>query len=162
MSSRSPLLRYVFSGKYEFYYKLLFFNSASVLLNFFMNWASNVARCCLMHENIIILIHFLYLLYLSPCLDLGLFMIYFSFSSLFPLWLVLWIQTHLFFCLFFKICPNIFRWEGEWKMWLIFQYQKFSLKVLRSLCLIFCQFQPGVAYKIIVGRNVGCICVGLY
>ena len=29
--------------------------------------------CCLIHKSIIILRHFLYLLYLCPCLDLGLF-----------------------------------------------------------------------------------------
>ena len=33
-------------------------------------------RCCLIHISIIILRHFLYLLYLCPCLDLGLFMSY--------------------------------------------------------------------------------------
>ena len=30
--------------------------------------------CCLIHKRIIILKHFLYLLYFSPCLGLGLFM----------------------------------------------------------------------------------------
>ena len=33
-------------------------------------------RCCLIRISIIILRHFLYLLYLWPCLDLGLFMLY--------------------------------------------------------------------------------------
>ena len=33
-------------------------------------------RCCLIHISVIILRHFLYLLYLCPCLDLGLFMSY--------------------------------------------------------------------------------------
>ena len=33
-------------------------------------------RCRLIHKSIIILRHFLYLLYLCPCLDLGLFMSY--------------------------------------------------------------------------------------
>ena len=28
-----------------------------------------------------------------------------------------------------------------------FQIGKFNLKVLLSICLIFCRFQPGVAYK---------------
>ena len=30
---------------------------------------------------------------------------------------------------------------------IIFGCQKFSLKVFLSICLIFCQFQPGGAYK---------------
>ena len=33
-------------------------------------------RCCLIQISVIILRHFLYLLYLCPCLDLGLFMSY--------------------------------------------------------------------------------------
>ena len=32
-------------------------------------------------------------------------------------------------------------------MWIISKQQKFSLRVLLSICLIFCQFQPGVANK---------------
>ena len=62
--------------------------------------------CCLIHITIIVLRHFLYLLYLCPCLDLSLFMtnyvIYFLFLSCFSLMLIAWIQTHLFFCSFFS------------------------------------------------------------
>ena len=32
-------------------------------------------------------------------------------------------------------------------MWIIFKLQKFSLRVLPSICLVFCQFQPGFTYK---------------
>ena len=32
-------------------------------------------------------------------------------------------------------------------MWILFKQQKFSLRVLLSICLTFCQFQPGVAHK---------------
>ena len=63
-------------------------------------------RCCLIHITIIVLRHFLYLLYLCPCLDLSLFMtnyvIYFLFLSCFSFVLIAWIQTHLFFCSFFS------------------------------------------------------------
>ena len=38
---------------------------------------------------------------------------------------------------------------------------KFSLRVLLSICLIFCQFQPGVAYKSIAYKKA-CISVGYY
>ena len=31
-----------------------------------------------------------------------------------------------------------------------FQIAKFLLRVLLSFCLIFCQFQPGVAYKMLL------------
>ena len=107
-------------------------------------------RCCLIHISIIILRHFLYLLYLCSCLDLGLFMSYlcdlfFIFIFIFIIidHIISWIQTHLFFCLFSRICPNIFARA----MWIIFKQQNFSLRVLLSICLIFCQFKPGVAYK---------------
>ena len=93
-------------------------------------------RCCLIHISIIILRHFLYLLYLG----LGLFMSYlcdllFIFIFIFIMinCTISWIQTH-FFCLFFfclcriaLLCLITFGW---WR-WLIF----------------FGQFQPGVAYK---------------
>ena len=39
-----------------------------------------------------------------------------------------------------EICP-------QRRMPIIFGRQMFSLRVLLSICLIFCQFQPGVAYK---------------
>ena len=35
-----------------------------------------------------------------------------------------------------------------------FQIEKFSLRVLLSICLIFCQFQPGVAYKSVAYKNM--------
>ena len=50
--------------------------SASVLLYFFMNWASNVLRCCLIHIIIIILRRILYSVNLCSYLEPGLFMLY--------------------------------------------------------------------------------------
>ena len=38
-------------------------------------------------------------------------------------------------------------------MQIIYKCQKFSLRVLLSLCLIFCQFQPGAAYKSIAYKK---------
>ena len=43
-------------------------------------------------------------------------------------------------------------------MWIIFKYQKFSLIVLLSICLIFCQFQPGVTYKTAAYIKSGYFC----
>ena len=74
-------------------------------------------RCCLIYLSIIIPRHFLYLLYLYPGLDLGLFMSYlcdlFSFASSFSEWLIIWIQPQLLLWLFFRTCPNIFGWWRE-------------------------------------------------
>ena len=81
-------------------------------------------RCCLTHVSIIILGHTLYLLYLCPCLDLGLFMpylcdLFFNFIFIFIMInrIISWIQTHLFFCLFSRISLFIF----AWRMWIIFK-----------------------------------------
>ena len=111
-------------------------------------------RCCLIHISIIILRRFIYLLYLCPCLHLGLFMPYlresiFIFVFIFIMinCIISWIQTCLFFCLFFRICPIIVRWQRGWRMPIIFGCKKFSLRVLLSICLVFCRFQPGVAYE---------------
>ena len=74
-------------------------------------------RCCLMHISIIILRLFIYLLYLCSCLHLGLFMPYlhesiFIFVFIFIMidCIISWIQTCLFLCLFFRICPVIVWW----------------------------------------------------
>ena len=81
-------------------------------------------RCCLIHKSIIILRHFLYLLYLCSCTDLGLFMLYLCdlgfFVSIwfsFPFFIFIminhiiwWKQTYLFFFLFFTIYFVNFEW----------------------------------------------------
>ena len=117
-------------------------------------------RCCLIHISIIILRRFIYLLYLCPCLPLGLFMPYlresiFIFVFIFIMinCIISWIQTCLFFCLFFRICPVIVRWYRGCRMPIVFGCQKFSLRILLSICLIFCQFQPGVANKSVAYRK---------
>ena len=76
-------------------------------------------KCCLIHKSIIILRHFLYLLYLCPCLDLwsvwSVFHFHFHFHMINHI--ISWKQTHLFFCLFFRICPIIiFGWQYGWRM----------------------------------------------
>ena len=97
---------------------------------------------------------------MRPYLDLGVFISYlcdlfFIFILIFIMInrIISWIQTHLFFCLFSRICPIIF----PWRMWIIFKQQKFSVRVLLSIWLSFCQFQPGVAYKIVAYIKKACI-----
>ena len=97
----------IFQWKHAFlfYKQRFFFNSPSVLLNYFMNWASNVD--CLIHISIIIMRHFLYLLYMCPCLGLGLFI--FPFFSIFIMInrIISCIQTNLFFYVLFRVRPII-------------------------------------------------------
>ena len=67
----------------------LFSTQSQCCLTFSCTELQVLLRCCLIHISIIILRHFLYLLYLCPCLVLGLFKSYlcdlFSFSSSFSL-----------------------------------------------------------------------------
>ena len=96
---------HAFFNKQRFFQLGAFFNS--VLLNFFMNWDSNVAQKLLntyKHHHTETLF---YLLYLCPCLDLGLFLpylrdLFFIFVLIFIMinCVILWINTHLLFCLF--------------------------------------------------------------
>ena len=93
-------------------------------------------KCCLSVTYYIEIVSYqdkLYFLYLSLCLRLGLYMSYLC--NLFVIIIFIYvtinhitslIQTNLFFE---HVC------------------QKFSLRVLLSFCLIFIQFQSGVAYK---------------
>ena len=74
-------------------------------------------RCCLIHINTIMQKHFLCLLYLCPCLNLGLYMshlcdLLFIFISIFIIInrIISWAETHLFFGLCFRIYPVIFGW----------------------------------------------------
>ena len=121
-----------------FFEQRFFFNSAAMLFNFFMS-ISIIAR------------HFLYLLYFCSCLDLGLIMSYlyhlfFIFIFIFIMIdrIISWMQTHLFFCLFSRICPIYFRMKNVNK----FSISKSSASG-RCLAFAWCfwQFQSGVAYK---------------
>ena len=75
-------------------------------------------KCCLgllntyNHHHTEIL--FVFIIYLCPCLDLGLFMSYlcdlfliFIFIFIMINRIILWTQAHLFLCLFFRICPIV-------------------------------------------------------
>ena len=95
---------------HAFLYKQCFlFNLASVLLNFFLNWASNVAQVLLniykYHHNetlyIFTIIVFIsrprsIYVYLCDLLSISIF-IFIMINCI-----ISWIQKHLFFCLFFE------------------------------------------------------------
>ena len=82
-------------------------------------------RFWLIHKalSIIILRHFLYLLFSCPCLELGLYMFYlcdlflnFIFILIMINRIISWLQAYLFFYLFVRICPIIFGWQHGWRM----------------------------------------------
>ena len=129
-----------------------FFNSASVLLNFLKNWASSVGQVLLnTYRHHHVETPLIFTIFVSMCRRTPIYVICMWSFSIFILnminCIISWIQTHLFFRLFLGICSIIFGWQRVWRMWIILKYQKFSLRMLLSICLIFCQFQPGVAYK---------------
>ena len=91
-----------------FYKQRFFFNSASVLLNFSWIDLQILLRCYLIHITIIILRH-IHLVYLCPCLGLGLFTPYlcdvvFIFSLIFIVinQIISFKQTYLFFVQFLQ------------------------------------------------------------
>ena len=98
----------------RFFLRNAFFPTEPQCLLYFLSLELHVLlRCCVI-QTIIILTHFLYLLYLSPYLDLGLvflvpvFMLHICDLFFFSIFIFIsidciisLIQTHLFFCLFF-------------------------------------------------------------
>ena len=103
---------------HAFFYKLQFFSTQpQCCLTFSWIKFQMLLRFCLIHKSIIILGDFLYLLYLCLCLYLGLFLSYlcnlcFIFIFIFMMIsrIILSIQTYMFFCLYFRVCPIIFGW----------------------------------------------------
>ena len=60
--------------------------------------------------------------------------------------IISWIQTYLFFCLFYGICTIIF----VLRMLITFKQQKFSLRLLLSICLIFCVFFANFSVALLI------------
>ena len=107
-------------------------------------------RCCFIHLIITILRHTLYLLDLCPCLGLCIFISYLC--DLFFIFSLIFIvinhipslkQSHFFL----HFLEDLLIFLDNNKKANIFKKWKFNLWVMLSFCLIFCQFQPGVAYK---------------
>ena len=123
---------------FNFFYKQHFFpNQPQCYLTFSWIELEILLRCCLIRATIIIPRHILYLVYLDPFPGLGIFTLYLC--NLFLIFNLSFIainsisslkQTHLFFCTFFRI-----------------SYVEYLYLELLSFCLIFCQFEPEVAWK---------------
>ena len=102
-----------------FFWATLFLNKPQCCLTSSWIGLQMLLGCSLIHISIIIVRHFLYVLYLCPCLDLGLLMSYlcdlfFIFIFIFIIinCIISWIQTPLFFCLFYRPCPIIIRMKN--------------------------------------------------
>ena len=74
--SYRKLVTSLYNGYTLFFTSNNFFNLASVLLKFSWTGLEVLLRCCLIPVTIIIMRHTLYLVYLCPCLGLGLFTSY--------------------------------------------------------------------------------------
>ena len=87
-------------------------------------------KCCLLHIDMILPRHAIFCIFVSMSTSRSInYMIFLSLSFSFSLQLITW--SH----------------QNATLAYLGFFYQKFSLRVLLSFCLIFCHFQLGLAYK---------------
>ena len=103
-----------------FYKQRLFPTQPQCCLTFSWIEPQKLLWYCLIHISIILLRHFLYLLYLCPCLDLGLFMSYlcnlffiFIFTVIMINHIISWIQTTLVLLLIFENMSYYF-WMTKW------------------------------------------------
>ena len=99
-----------FSNDASLYKQSFFATQPKCCLTFSRIELEMLLGCCLIHLAIIMLKHILYLVYLGPCLGLGLFMLhlcnlFFIFSLIFIIinHITSFRQTHLFFVYFFCI-----------------------------------------------------------
>ena len=102
-------------------------------------------RCCLIHISIIILRHFLYLLYLRPLLDVGLFISYLC--DLFFIFMFTFTDILLLLLIFQNMYYYFWIITGMKKNVNNFQTTKVQPQGVAQHLLDFCQFQPGVTYK---------------
>ena len=117
-------------------------------------------RHCLIHITIIILIHIFYSILFCPCQGLDLFTSYLC-DLLFIINLIFIVinhitslkQTHLFFVYFLGYHLLFLDDKVDEKKRKTFKYWKFSPTVLLNFCLIFCVFQPGVAFKSVAHKK---------
>ena len=125
-------------------------------------------RYCLIYISIIILRHFLYLLYLCPSLDQGLLISYLCY--LFFIFIFIFIMVNrmnadtLVLLLIFQNVSYYFYMITWMRNMNYFQLLKFSLRALLSICLFFCHFQPRVACESVAykkKKRVENICAGI-
>ena len=125
------------------YYKQLLINSASVLLNVFINWASNVTLVLLNtykhHHTKELYIFTIFVSMSGP----GLFVPYLGDLSFIFIFIFIminqvipWVQNSCSFAYFYNI--YYYSWLIKWlKNASNFQIEKFSLGLLLRICLIF-------------------------
>ena len=103
----------------SFYKQRFFSTQPQCCLTFAWIQVQMLLRCCLIYISIIIHTETLFTFTVFVCMSrprsIYLFMSYlcdlfFIFTFIFIMIhrIISWIQTHLFFCLFFRICPNYF------------------------------------------------------
>ena len=123
-----------------FLWAILFFNSASALLNFLINWASMLLKCCLLHRDIVLPRYATFSIFVSMS------------ASLVYIYIYIYIYIHLIYVIYFAITIFILITINHIISLIqtnVFGHvcQTFSLRLLLSCFLIICQFQPNVAHK---------------
>ena len=122
ISSRTTIFQYT-----RFFHIInAFFSTQSVLLNFFMNWASNVAYVFFNTYNHHTETHFINSIFGSMSRPRSICVVSF--------WSIFHFQPHFhcrqsynvikteapIFCTFLGISPIIFGWQRRWRKWIIF------------------------------------------
>ena len=138
-----------------------FISNAFFYLTFSLTELQMLLSCRLINISIIIVRHFLYLLYLCPCIDSGQFISYlcdlffiFIFICIMINRLISWIQTHCF--AYYLKYALLFLDDNVDEDVNNFQIVKVQPHGNASHLLDFCQFQPGIAYKS-VSHKKACI-----
>ena len=122
ITSRPTIIHKIFEASSSFHAKMdpflkatLYSTQPQCCLTFSCIDLQMLLRYYLIHISIIMRRQFFYLLYLHPYLDVGLFMSYLCDLFLIFIFIVIvinciisWIQIHLLFSLFCRMCPIIF------------------------------------------------------
>ena len=104
---------------------------------------------------------FFYLLYLCSCLQLGLFLTYLCDLFYFHIcfhdnYSYNLMNTDIHVLLLILQSMSYYSWMIVWVKNIIFKQHKFSFRVLLSICLIFCKFQPGIVYEGVAYKKRAC------
>ena len=101
-------------------------------------------KCCLLHRDIVLPVHAIFSIFVSIVYVLVYIVLIYVICFVIIIFIFI-ITNHIISV----IQPNLFFGHV---------CQKFSLRVLLSFCLNFCQFQPGVTYKSVAYKKI-CITV---
>ena len=66
---------------------------------------------------------------------------------------ILWIQSHIFFCLFFKICHTTFGWQRWWRMWIFWNSKSSASGCCLAFALFFANFRLALLIHVLLTKK---------